>query len=89
MVEIESNQWIPLDAWRHLRHSMKIKWHTLRDASSHVTWRNMSAPSSIERIGLNDDDLHHSVSSKPLIEDQSPNPTKKPNFASLCGPLTM
>ena len=39
-------------------------------SSSRMTWQNMSSPSSIRRIWLNDDDLYLSVSSKLLIEDQ-------------------
>ena len=33
----------------------------------------------IEQKGLNDDDLHPEILSKPLIEDEIPNPTITPN----------
>ena len=43
-----------MDMWLHLEHSMKIKWHALHNASSScATWQNLSAPSSIVRIGPN------------------------------------
>ena len=52
-------------------------------SSSRVTWKNLSASSSIERTQLNSNDLHPSVSSEPLIEDEEPNPMATPKFAYL------
>ena len=55
-----------------------------RDASSsRLAWQNLSAPSSIERKQVNDNDSHPSVSFEPLIEGEEPNPTANPKFAYL------
>ena len=71
-----------MDMWTHFDRSMKIKRRTLSDtSSSRTTWQNMSAPSSIEQMRLNDKDSHPSVSSEPLIEDEEPNLTVTPNLA--------
>ena len=43
-------------------------------------WENLSAPSSIGRMGLNGDDSHPSVSSDPLMEDEEANQTITPKF---------
>ena len=71
-----------MDMWTHLECSMKIKRQILSNASSsRAMWQNLCAPSSIERKQLNGNDSHPSVSSKPLIEDDEPNPTAMPNLA--------
>ena len=44
---------------------------------------NLSAPSSIERTQLNDNDLHSKVSFELLIEDKEPNRMSMPNFAYI------
>ena len=50
---------------------MKIKRQALHDASSSCrTSRNLSAPSLIIRTRLNDEDLHPSISSEPLMRRQ-------------------
>ena len=58
---------------------MKIKRQALSDASSScMTWQNFRAPSSIGRMGLNDDVSHLSISFEQLIEDEEANQTVKP-----------
>ena len=68
--------------WTHLKCSMKIKRRTLSDASSScATRQNMSVASSIKQTRLNDNNSHPRVSSKPLIEDEEPNPTATAHLA--------
>ena len=73
-----------LDSWRHLKRSMKIKLHTLHgDRTSLETWQNLNASSLIGWIGFDDDDSYPSISSKPLIEDQQPNPNIHAKILSI------
>ena len=66
----------------NLRHRFMIGRIRSHDASSsHATWENLSAPSLIEQMKVNGNDSHSSVSSKPLIDDEEPNPTTTPNLA--------
>ena len=59
---------------------MKIERYVLHDASSsHKTWQNLSTISSIRQMGVNLDDSHLRVSSKPLIKDEEANQMAKPN----------
>ena len=52
-----------------------------RDNSfSYATWQNLGASSSIERMQLNSNDSHPSVSFELLIEDEDLNPMAMPNF---------
>ena len=68
----------------HLKSLIKIKQQTLCDAySSRATWPNLSALSSIKRTQLNGNDLHPSVSSELLFEDEEPNTTTAPKFFYL------
>ena len=52
-----------------------------RIPSSHETWQNLSDSSLIEQTRLNHNNLHPSISSEPLIEDEMPNPTVTPKFS--------
>ena len=77
-----------LDAWLHLQHSMKLKQQPLCDASSsHAMWVNHDTPSMIGWMQINYIDLHPSVSSLPLIKDQSSDWTVMPNFCLFILPL--
>ena len=70
-----------MDAWQHLMPRFTIGWTGSHDtSSSRTTWKNLSALSLIERERLNGNDLHPSVSSKLLIENDEPNPMVTPSF---------
>ena len=53
---------------------MMIKLHVM-------TQLYLGAPSPMKRMDLNDNDLHPSVSSEPLIKDEKPNLTPMRNLA--------
>ena len=64
---------------------MKIKRPMLRGgSSSHVGWQNLSSLSLIEQTRLNDNNLHQSVSSEPLIEYEETHRTVTHTFAYIC-----
>ena len=64
-----------MDTWTHLDRWMKIKKWMSSDASfAHMTWKNLSASLSIERMQLSDDDLWRDIQSEPLIENEEAHP---------------
>ena len=70
-----------MDVWRHLMPRFTIGRTGIRDTSSSRTmWQNLSALAFIEWALLNGNDLHPSISSKSLIENDEPNPIVTPKF---------
>ena len=84
MVEIKCDRWTLMDTWTHLERQMKIKRQAFHGvSSSRETWRNLSDSSSIEKMWFKRNDLHPSIPSEPLIEDETPNPMVMPKFTYL------
>ena len=83
MAELKNNRWTPMDTCTYPEHPMKIKRQSFRNASSRATWQNLSAPSSNKQTQLKHNDLHPSVSSEPLIEDEMPSPMATPNLVAI------
>ena len=61
---------------------MTIKLHAM-------TWLHLGAPSLIEHMWLNGNDLHSSILSELLIEDEELNPMAMPNLAYKYTSFTM
>ena len=79
-VEIKSDWWTLLDAWGHLKCSMKIKLSTL-----HVVFVDVRRGKIwVLYFPLDGHDLI--ISSEPLTENQLPYRTIMPNFAYLYTP---
>ena len=71
-----------MDAWRYLKCRFLIRQTRLHvNSSSHATWQNLGDLSLIKGMQLNRNDLHPSISSELLIEDEESNSTATSNFA--------
>ena len=77
-----------LDACLHHERLMKIERQPIHDASSsHATWLNHDAPSTIKWMRLNGVDLHQDILFGSSIKDQSSDQIVTTNFRLLILPL--